>query len=406
MANVKFFFAITLICFKFSALNAQNTNKLYQNDVIHVGAERLTTYLPLLKNKNVGMVVNQTSIIERTQTSIVDTLLRLGITIKKIFAPEHGFRGKADAGEHIENTVDAKTGVPIVSIYGKKHAPNETDLKNIDVLVFDIQDVGVRFYTYISTLEYLMAACAQYQKPLIILDRPNPNGHYVDGAVLNKTYKSFIGMQSIPIVYGMTIGEYATMLNGEKWLADNAKCDLTVITCENYSHTSFYKLPVNPSPNLPNMKAIYLYPSLCFFEGTDVSCGRGTNKQFQIYGSPNIKPSKASFTFTPRPNEGAKDPYLNGKLCYGKDLSTLTITQLQRMKKIDMSFLIAAYTHYTPKDSFFLKSNFFEKLAGTDNLRQQIKDKKCEKDIKKSEQKGIEDFKKIRKKYLLYPDFK
>ena len=359
----------------------------------------------MLKGKTVGMVVNQTSIVGKRQTHLVDTLRSLGVKIKVIFAPEHGFRGKADAGEKVDNTVDAKTGIPIISIYGKKRKPDATDLAGVDVLLFDIQDVGVRFYTYISTLQEIMEVAAEFKLPFLLLDRPNPNGHYVDGPILDKQFKSFVGMQSVPIVYGMTIGEYAYMLNNEGWLANNAKCNLEIINCEKYNHSSFYELPIKPSPNLPNAKAIYLYPSICFFEGTDVSCGRGTDKQFQVYGSPKYAATAATFKFTPKPNEGAKDPYLNGKLCNGKDLSTTTIKELQNLKKVDVSFVLDAYKNYAPKDSFFLKGNFFEKLSGTADFREQIKAGKSAMEIHATWEKGLADFKKIRKRYLLYADF-
>ena len=403
--KVKLFLALTLFCFNSCTISSQEKSKLFQNDQIVTGAERISAYLPILQGKTVGMVVNQTSIVGKRQTHLVDTLRSLGVEIKVIFAPEHGFRGKADAGEKVDNTVDAKTGIPIISIYGKKRKPDATDLAGVDLLLFDIQDVGVRFYTYISTLQEIMEVAAEFKLPFLLLDRPNPNGHYVDGPILDKQFKSFVGMQSVPIVYGMTIGEYAYMLNNEGWLANNAKCNLEIIKCEKYNHSSFYELPIKPSPNLPNAKAIYLYPSVCFFEGTDVSCGRGTDKQFQVYGSPKYAATAATFTFTPKPNEGAKDPYFNGKLCNGKDLSTMTIKELQNLQKVDVSFVLDAYKNYAPKDSFFLKGNFFEKLSGTADFRQQIKARKSAAEIHATWEKGIADFKKIRKRYLLYADF-
>ncbi len=407
--KVKLFLSIAIFCFNSCATKSQEQTQkvptLFQNEQIVTGAERISAYLPILKGKTIGMVVNQTSIVGKKQTHLVDTLRSLGINIKVIFAPEHGFRGKADAGEHVDNTVDAKTGIPIVSIYGKKRKPDAADLAGVDLLLFDIQDVGVRFYTYISTLQETMETAAEFKLPFLILDRPNPNGHYVDGPILDKQFKSFVGMQAVPIVYGMTIGEYATMLNTEGWLANSVKCNLQVINCANYSHKSFYELPIKPSPNLPSAKAIYLYPSVCFFEGTDISCGRGTEKQFQVYGAPKYAANKASFTFTPKPNEGAKEPYHNGKLCNGKDLSTLTIKELQAKKQIDVSYIIDAYANYSPRDSFFLKGNFFEKLSGTADFRQQIKEQKSAAEIKLTWQKGINAFKLIRKKYLLYADF-
>jgi uncharacterized protein YbbC (DUF1343 family) len=407
--KVKLFLSIALFCFNSCATKsqeqAQKVSNLFQNEQIAPGADRIAAYLPILKGKTIAMVVNQTSIVGKKQTHLVDTLRSLGVNIKVIFAPEHGFRGKADAGEHVDNTVDAKTGVPIVSLYGKKRKPDAADLNGVDLLLFDIQDVGVRFYTYISTLQEIMEVAAEFKLPFLVLDRPNPNGHYVDGPILDKQFKSFVGMQAVPIVYGMTIGEYATMLNAEGWLANGVKCDLQVVKCDNYSHKSFYELPIKPSPNLPNAKAIYLYPSVCFFEGTDISCGRGTEKQFQVYGAPRYTSKFVFHSFTPKPNEGAKDPYHNGKLCFGKDLSTLTIKELQAKREVDVSYMIDAYGKYSIKDSFFLKGNFFEKLSGTADFRQQIKAQKTAAEIKATWQKGIAAFKIIRKKYLLYGDF-
>ena len=290
-----------------------------QTTTVITAAERISVYHPLLANKKVALVVNQTSIVKGSH--LVDTLLKLGVNIKVIFAPEHGFRGKADAGEVISDTKDTKTGLPIISIYGKKKKPSAEDLKDVDLVLFDIQDVGVRFYTYISTLHYVMESCAEFQKPLMVLDRPNPNGYFVDGEILNPAYKSFVGMHQVPTVYGMTIGEYAKMINGEGWLPNKATCDLTVIECKNYTHDTFYELPVKPSPNLPNIRSILLYPSICFFEGTTLSLGRGTEKQFQVIGHPALK---SDFSFTPMPNEGAKEPPLKGEKCYGLDLSNMT----------------------------------------------------------------------------------
>jgi len=276
------------------------------------GAQRLDQYLPFLKGKSVGLVVNQTSMIDNTH--LLDTLLSVGLDIQLVFAPEHGFRGTADAGEHVSNGIDPKTKTAIVSLYGDNKKPKPVQLKDLDIVVFDIQDVGVRFYTYISTLQYVMEACAENNIPLIVLDRPNPNGHYVDGPVLDTQYRSFVGMQPVPVVYGMTIGEYAQLLNGEHWLANGAQCALTVIPCKNYDHKTVYSLPVKPSPNLPNLTSVYLYPSLCFFEGSNkVSVGRGTDKPFQLYGSDEF-PSTLPFTFMPKPMEGAKRPPCSAKI--------------------------------------------------------------------------------------------
>ncbi|HMX61340.1 MAG TPA: DUF1343 domain-containing protein [Chitinophagales bacterium] len=373
-------------------------NMIANNTV--VGAERIDQYLPFLKGKKVGLVVNQTSSVGNTH--LLDTLLQLQINVSCVFAPEHGFRGTADAGEHVKNGIDPKTKTTIISLYGDNKKPKATQLKNIDVVLFDIQDVGVRFYTYISTLQYVMEACAENKKALIILDRPNPNGHYVDGPVLDTINRSFVGMQPIPIVHGMTIGEYANMLNGEKWLANKLHCNLTVIKCINYDHNTFYNLPIKPSPNLPNMAAIYLYPSLCFFEGTDhVSLGRGTNKPFQIYGS-NVFTRKLPYSFTPKPVEGAKNPPLLDKICYGYDLSKLSLDSL-RKQKFTLKYVLKAY-QMTP-DSIPFFNNFFVKLSGTDVLTTQIKSGLNEKVIKASWKEKIGQFKAIRKKYLLYADF-
>lgn len=365
-----------------------------------VGAERLDQYLPLLKGKSVGLVVNQTSVIGNTH--LLDTLLSLGIDVQLVFAPEHGFRGTADAGEHVSNGVDPKTKTAIVSLYGDNKKPKPGQLKDLDILVFDIQDVGVRFYTYISTLQYVMEACAENKKPLVILDRPNPNGHYVDGPVLDTQYRSFVGMQPIPIVYGMTMGEYAKMLNGEKWLANKVQCTITVIPCLNYDHKTFYSLPVKPSPNLPNMAAIYLYPSLCFFEGTNnVSLGRGTDKPFQIYGS-DLFPENIPYAFTPKPVDGAKNPPLLDKKCYGYDLSTIPLDTL-RKQKFTLNYLLNAYKLSKDKNKFF--SSFFIKLAAKGSLSVQIEKGMNEKTIKTTWKAQIAKFKAIRKKYLLYKDF-
>ncbi|HNP34021.1 MAG TPA: DUF1343 domain-containing protein [Flavobacterium sp.] len=382
---------------------------------IKTGADNFDTYLPLLKGKKVGIVTNQTGIIKvagntggikndkgeyvgeyegaEHYISIVDFLLDQKINLQKIFAPEHGFRGTADAGEHVVDGKDSKTGLPIISLYGDNKKPKPEQLAGIDVLVFDLQDVGARFYTYISSLHYVMEACAENNIQLIILDRPNPNGSIVDGPILEKEFSSFIGMHTIPTLHGMTIGEYGQMINGEKWLKNGIQCKLTVVPCLNYKREMFYSLPVKPSPNLPNDQAINLYASLCFFEGTNVSLGRGTNKQFQIYGSPDLPNS--GFSFTPMPNEGAKEPPLKGKLCYGEDLSNAP-----KVHQLELKWLIKAYNETTDKSKFF--TPFFTKLAGTKKLQQQIEAGTSEADIRKSWEKGLNDFKVMRKKYLIY----
>lgn len=361
-------------------------------EAIKTGADNFNAYLPLLKNKKVGIVTNQTGILSN-KTHLVDFLLDKKIKVQKIYAPEHGFRGTADAGELIKDGKDTQTGLPIISLYGDNKKPKPEQLKGIDVLVFDLQDVGARFYTYISSLHYVMEACAENNIPLLILDRPNPNGGIVDGPVLEKENTSFVGMHPIPVLHGLTIGEYGKMINGEKWLKNGIQCELTVIPCLNYKREMFYALPVKPSPNLPNDKAINLYASLCFFEGTNVSLGRGTEKQFQIYGSPFLP--KSGFSFTPKPNFGAKDPLHNGKLCYGEDLS-----ESQKVSKLELKWLLKAYNETADKSKFFIP--FFTKLAGTKKLQQQIESGMSENEIRATWTKGLEDFKKIRKNYQIY----
>jgi uncharacterized protein YbbC (DUF1343 family) len=379
---------------------------------IQTGADNSAAYLPLLKDKKVGIVTNQTGIVLfknryiipnhpeicvkgfRIDTiSVVDFLIKQDIKVEKIFAPEHGFRGTADAGEHVVDGKDSKTGLPIISLYGDNKKPKPEQLAGLDVLVFDLQDVGARFYTYISSLHYIMEACAENNIQLIILDRPNPNGGIVDGPMLEKEFSSFVGMHSIPLLHGMTIGEYAKMINGEKWLKDGIQCKLTVIPCLNYKRDMFYSLPVKPSPNLPNDQAINLYASLCLFEGTNVSVGRGTKKQFQIYGSPFLP--KSDFSFTPIPNFGSKEPPYKNQLCYGEDLSAAP-----KVNKLELKWLIKAYNETADKSKFFIP--FFTKLAGTKKLQQQIETGTSETEIRKSWEKGLNEFKEMRKKYLIY----
>ena len=371
--------------------------QLHSQDIIS-GADQTQKYLPILSGKRVGVVCNHSSIVG--ESHLVDLLIEKKQKIKMIFAPEHGFRGTADAGAHIKSGLDPKTGIPIRSLYGSNKKPSKDDLKDVDVVVFDIQDVGTRFYTYISTLQYVMEACADFQIPVIVLDRPNPNGHYVDGPVLDRRFSSFVGMQPIPIVYGMTIGEYAKMLEGEKWLQTKGKIKLTVVSCQNYSHKSVVKCPVPPSPNLKSSQAIALYPSLCWFEGTDVSVGRGTDRPFEIYGSPMILNSNA-YSFIPKSMPGATSPPFMDKICYGEDLS-----EMAPEPKVELKWLIRAYQMWTgEKLSFFLKNLFFDKLAGSDQLRKQIVANMPEDSIRKSWTKDLNAFKKTRKKYLLYKDF-
>ncbi|MBT3418127.1 MAG: DUF1343 domain-containing protein [Flavobacteriales bacterium] len=356
---------------------------------IKVAAERTNSYIPLLKQQKIAVVGNQSSRIGNTH--LVDSLITLGIDIAKVFSPEHGFRGIADAGAKIEDGIDVKTGIPIVSLYGKNKKPYAEQLAGIDILLFDIQDVGARFYTYISTLHYVMEAAAENNIKLIVLDRPNPNGHYVDGPIREKGFKSFVGMHPIPIVHGMTIGEYAQMINGENWIS--TKCDLSVIKMENYTHDMSYDLPIKPSPNLPNARSVNLYPSLCLFEGTTVSIGRGTSYPFQHFGAPYLE---SSYSFTPKSGEGSKSPKHENKECFGTDLRF----QDNYLTEINLNWLIEAYNNCPDKEKFF--NNFFDKLAGTDQLRLQIIEGKTEKKIKESWEEGLGNFKEIRGKYLFY----
>ncbi|XZF15245.1 exo-beta-N-acetylmuramidase NamZ family protein [Chitinophagaceae bacterium MMS25-I14] len=366
---------------------------------IRTGAERMDIYLPLLKGKRVAVIMNQTSVINNTL--LVDTLLKRQVQVVKIFAPEHGFRGTADAGAHVNNDVDAKTGLPVISLYGDNKKPKPEQMKDIDVLIYDLQDVGVRFYTYISTMQYAMEACVENKKAFLVFDRPNPNGHYVDGPVLDTSLRSFVGMQPVPIVYGMTPGEYALMLKGEQWIPGVKKLDLNVIPCDDYNRSLPYKLPVAPSPNLKNMSAIYLYPSLCLFEGTAVSVGRGTDKPFMQWGHPDFK-GKSNYSFTPAAKTGASKPLYEGKECYGELVATDENGNKEYNTGFSLQWLIQAYNWYPDKAKFF--SSFFEKLAGTAQLRKQIEQGMSEKEIKAGWKKNIDAFKKIRKKYLLYPD--
>lgn len=367
-----------------------------QNIVPIPGAFQIEQYKPLLAGKSVAVLANQTSMIGSVH--LVDRLVSEGIVIKSIFAPEHGFRNLADAGETIENGKDIKTGIKITSLYGNHVKPTPEDLTGIDVVVFDIQDVGTRFYTYISTLHYLLEACAENNVKCIVLDRPNPNGFYVDGNILDTTYKSFVGMDPVPVVHGMTTGEYAEMLNGEGWLKKGVKCDLVVIRCKNYSHKTLYELPVKPSPNLPNQNSVYLYPSICFFEGTVISLGRGTAFPFQVYGSPGL-PDKG-FSFTPESVAGAKNPPLLGVRCFGTDLRNAIEMKLVPKGEINLGWLLNAYRDFPEKDKFF--NSYFDVLAGGPVLREQIQKGMTADQIKASWQEGLEKFSKIRQKYLLY----
>ncbi len=368
-----------------------NTNNLSQNP-IRVGAAVFEEYLPWLEGKNVAMVVNQTSMVGNEH--LVDILLAKQQKIKKIFTPEHGFRGQADAGEKINNSTDTKTGLPLLSLYGKDKKPTASQLAAIEVIIFDIQDVGARFYTYISTMHYVMEACAENNKLLIILDRPNPNGHYVDGCVLDPAFQSFVGMHPIPIVHGLTVGELALLINGEKWLAGGKTCNLKVVKCQNYTHQRTYELPVRPSPNLPNALSISLYPSLCLFEGTVVSVGRGTDFPFQVVGHPDYP--KQTFSFTPVSKAGATQPPYQNQVCYGTDFRQGNDWQ----SPFSLQSLLHYYTNAKDKKNFF--NDFFTKLVGNQQLRQQIEQGMTEAEIRKTWQPALEKYKELRKKYLLY----
>jgi uncharacterized protein YbbC (DUF1343 family) len=366
-------------------------------ETIQTGAEQTSIYLPLIKNKKCALTANHTSTIGFTH--LVDSLLKLQIRIVKIFSPEHGFRGTVTDGEFIKNTVDAETGIPIVSLYGIKKKPSADDLKDIDIMIYDIQDVGVRFYTYISTLHYIMEACAENDILLIILDRPNPNGFYIDGPVLESPFKSFVGMHPIPIVYGLTVGELAMMINGEGWLGNGLKCNLKVIPCIDYTHKSLYRLPVNPSPNLRNMEAVYLYPSIGLFEGTIMNVGRGTPFPFQVFGHPDYL--QRNFSYTPASTLENRNPKHKGLRCYGNDLRNLTSDSLVHLKRINLSWIILAYQTMQRKDFF---NAYFTQLAGTEQLRKQIEAGWTEEKIRQSWQTELEKYRQMRKKYLLYPD--
>lgn len=412
---MKKIFVLFVLCFvaSNSFIEAQTTKT-----IIKPGAERIDTYLPLIKGKRVGIFANQTSIVGNTH--LVDTLRKLGVQINVIFGPEHGFRGTADAGEKVSNSIDEKTGIKVVSLYGAKRYPTADDLKDVDILIFDLQDVGCRFYTYINSMQDFLESALEFHKPLLLLDRPNPNGFYVDGPVLDLKFKSGVGKQTIPIVYGLTMGEYAMMLLGEKWLSEKANVvnayniqtkptadtpfHFMVIKCENYTHKSKYELPIKPSPNLKDMQAIYLYPTTCLFEGTSFSEGRGTEKPFVYIGHPDLP--KDMFSFKPAPNEGAKSSKQYGKTCYGWNFGGTTESVLKQVNnQIQIQWIIKAYQLMPNKDSFFLKTNSFNRLAGNDLLMQQIKEGKSVVEIRNSWEPALNDYKIKRKKYLLYEDF-
>lgn len=368
----------------------KNDNKVITGD------ERTGEYLPLIEGKNIAIVANQTSLVGNIH--LVDTLLSRGVNIGVIFAPEHGFRDLADAGAVISSGTDPVTGIKVTSLYSGQKKPLPADLSGIDYVIFDIQDVGTRFYTYLTTMCYVMEACAENGVPFILLDRPNPNGFYVDGPVLDTAFRSFVGIHQVPVVHGMTLGEYASMVNGEGWLAGGLKCELHVVTCLNYTHDTLYSLPVKPSPNLPNMNSVYLYPSLCFSEGTVLSCGRGTDFPFQVLGAPAMPDN--GFSFTPQPGPGASSPKYNGQVCYGTDLRNALAEGLVPKPEINLKWIIDAYRAYPEKDKFF--TGYFDTLAGSTRLREQIEQGLSHEEIRASWKQDLEEFLKIRNKYLLY----
>lgn len=396
MNNLRFFSFIILIISSTCSL-AQIKKNLPQ---VIVGAERIEQYFSLLENKNVAIVANHTSMVKNTH--LVDTLLAKGVVLKKIFSPEHGFRGTGDAGEHIGNYTDDKTRLPVISLYGKNFKPKPEHLAGIDIVVFDVQDVGVRFYTYLSTMHYVMEACAENNVQFLILDRPNPNGYFVDGPVLDMKYKSFVGMHPIPLVHGMTLAELAKMINEEGWLKNKVKCKLHVVACENYTHSTLYQLPVKPSPNLPNMLSVYLYPSLGLFEGTVMNVGRGTEFPFQAYGHPDMK--NTVFSFTPVSMEGsAKEPKHMDQVCKGVDLRDFEERFVIDRREIILEWLQFAYRSMDNKDEFF--NSFFRNLIGNEQIEDMIKKGAGITAIRRTWEKEVVEFKKLRKNYLLYKDF-
>lgn len=385
LINITLLFLCTLV------INAQNGQVI-------TGAESINEYFPLIKGKKVALVSNHTGMIK--DQHVVDILVKENVNVTAIFSPEHGFRGNADAGEHVASSVDKKTGIPIRSLYdGKSRKPSKQSMELFDILLFDIQDVGLRFYTYYITMFRLMDVCAEYNKAMIILDRPNPNGHYVDGPIMNMKYKSGVGYLPIPVVHGMTLGELALMINGEGWLPESKKCDITIVKCKNYTHKTMYQLPIAPSPNLPNMKSIYLYPSTCLFEGTPVSLGRGTTYPFQVYGHPQMK--GYTFSFTPKSIPGAKNPPLLNQKCFGVDLRNIPDENIYT-KGIDLSYIIDAYKNLKMGNKFF--TSFFENLIGVDYVRKMIVQGKSADEIKEMWKDDVEKFKQQRKPYLLYEE--
>lgn len=391
---------LVLVAFLITVVSLPGCSEATDSEKIEPGSMQVDEYIGLLEGKRIAIVANHTSMVGNVH--LIDTLIHRSIQIKKIFSPEHGFQGMAEAGVNVDDEDYNRSTINVVSLYGSKNKPARSDMEDIDLIVYDIQDVGVRFYTYLSTLHNVMEACAENDLPLIVLDRPNPNGFYIDGPVLEEKYKSFVGMHPVPVVYGMTIGEYALMINGEGWLKNSLKCEIYIIQCKNYEHSSYYSLPVNPSPNLRNMKAIYLYPSIAFFEGTIVSEGRGTNAPFLIAGHPDYPDQ--TFSFTPAKKKASDpNPKFNGEICYGIDLRSLNLDSVRNRKEIDLTYLVDMYYALQRREDFFI--DYFNLLAGTDKLRNQILNGESIEGIKHSWQAELESFKQIRAKYLLYPDF-
>ena len=392
---IRFAMAILLVLGFMAQAESQDLRFIPKEQYV-CGAQDTDNYLHLVEGKRVGVVANQTSLIGSTH--LVDSLVALGVNVKRIFCPEHGFRGAADAGAKVTDGKDAKTGIEIASLYGKTKKPTDEMLKDIDIMLFYLQDVGVRFYTYISTLTYVMEACAEHDIRVVVLDCPNPNGFYIDGPILKAENTSFVGMHPVPIVYGMTIGEYGKMVNGEGWLKGAVHCELTVVSIPGYDRNAIYELPVKPSPNLPNWEAVYLYPSLCLFEGTIVSVGRGTDKPFQIFGHPALR---GDYTFTPKSMEGASKPMFEGELCRGLDLTEFSHGYASNTPQLHLEWLIDAYQQLTEKNYLFFKK-YFDLLAGDSILKQQIENRKSAEGIRASWVNDLENFKVIRSKYLIY----
>src|ERR1700761_1116724 len=390
----------TMACIIFNYTSAQINYKSEAQKKIITGADQTNLYINYLKGKNIGMVVNQTSVMGTRLTVCVDSFVKLGITVKKIFGPEHGFRGNASNGAAVDDSTDPKTGLPVISLYGKHYKPTPADLQGLDLVIFDIQDVGARFYTYISTLHYVMEACAENNITLMILDRPNPNGFYVDGPVLDTNFHSFVGMHPVPIVHGMTIAEYAQMINGQGWLKNHVQCKLKIIKVANYTHQSSYTLPVSPSPNLNTPQSILLYPSVCLFEGTTLSLGRGTMMPFLEVGHPSLA-GKYTYSFTPVSIPGmSEDPPQKNKVCYGINLKDYTVNTTAGAR-LNLSWLLEFYKAFTDKEQFF--NAYFTKLAGTTALRKQIEAGASESEIRASWEPALSNYKKMRLKYLIYP---